>query len=509
MADYIVAETSAGKVRGASKEGVQIFKGIPYAADAGGANRFKPARKAPSWSGVRDALEFGPRAFQNDDSFGLMPEIMALFSAEAQPISEACLVLNVWTPALDGRKRPVMFWCHGGAFISGSGASAWYDGGNLARKGDVVVVTINHRLGAPGFLYLAELGGEEYADSGNIGMLDIVEALKWVRDNIASFGGDSGNVTIFGESGGGAKVSVLMAMPAAHGLFHKAIIQSGVAVTVMERGAATETASMVLNELGLDKRQIERIENVPAEDLIKAQTAVQARVGTGLAAMANRRRLGFNPVFDGRALPHHPFEPVAPKISANVPLMIGTNKDEILLFAPQLADLDEEGMQLRIKAFLGDSHERIIAAYRRARPNASAAELAVAITTDRFVRSASITLAERQAAQHGAPVFMYLFEWETPVLGGKLKSPHALEIPFVFDNVATDKLTGDAPTKFALAEKMSRAWIAFARSGNPNHGGIPQWSPYSSDRRKTMIFDNECKIANDPYGAERAAWSQS
>src|SRR5580658_8409340 len=233
MADYIVAETSAGKVRGASKEGVQIFKGIPYAADAGGANRFKPARKAPSWNGVRDALEFGPRAFQNDDSFGLMPEIMALFSAEAQPISEACLVLNVWTPALDGRKRPVMFWCHGGAFISGSGASAWYDGGNLARKGDVVVVTINHRLGAPGFLYLAELGGEEYADSGNIGMLDIVEALKWVRDNIASFGGDSGNVTIFGESGGGAKVSVLMAMPPAHGLFHKAIVQSGPGVTMM------------------------------------------------------------------------------------------------------------------------------------------------------------------------------------------------------------------------------------------------------------------------------------
>jgi para-nitrobenzyl esterase len=507
VADHIVAEITSGKLRGAVKDGVQIFKGIPYGAPAGGAARFKPASKAAPWTGVRDALEFGPRAFQNDNSFGLMPELMALFSAEAMPMSEACLVLNVWTPALDGRKRPVMFWCHGGAFISGSGASAWYDGGNLARKGDVVVVTINHRLGAPGFLFLGDLAGEEYADSGNVGMLDIVEALRWVRDNIASFGGDPGNVTIFGESGGGAKVSVLMAMPAAHGLFHKAIIQSGVAVTVMDRGDATETAAMVLHELGLDAKRIDQLHEVPAENLIKAQTAIMAKVGSGLSALANRRRLGFNPVFDGRALPHHPFEPAAPKTSANIPLIIGTNKDEILLFAPQLADLDEPTMQSRMKAFLGDSHQRIIGEYRRARPHASAGEIATAITTDKFVRLASITLAERQAAQHAAPVFMYLFEWETPVLGGKLKSPHALEISFVFDNVATDRLSGDAPSKFALAEKMSQAWLAFARSGNPSHEGIPMWPAYSSDDRATMIFDNQCKITHDPNGAERKAWS--
>jgi para-nitrobenzyl esterase len=337
VADHTVAEISTGKLRGAHKDGVHIFKGIPYGAPAAGAARFKPAAKPAPWSGVRDALEFGPRAFQNDNSFGLMPELIALFNAEPLPMGEDCLVLNIWTPALDGRKRPVMFWCHGGAFISGSGSSGWYDGSNLARKGDVVVVTINHRLGVPGFLYLGDVAGDEYAASGNVGMLDIVEALKWVRDNIASFGGDAGNVTIFGESGGGAKVSVLMAMPAAHGLFHKAIVQSGPGVTMMTRGEASETAAMVLNELGLDAKQVDKLQGVPAESLIKAQTAVLGKVGSGLAALANRRRLGFNPVVDGHALPNHPFDPVAPKISANIPLMIGTNKDEILLFAPQLA----------------------------------------------------------------------------------------------------------------------------------------------------------------------------
>src|SRR6202050_3249931 len=375
MAERGVVETNCGKIRGSAENGVNTFKGIPYAESPEGEGRFAAPRKLRAWTGVRDAFDFGNRAMQDENAFALPPAMLKLFAGrELPPMSENCLVLNVWTPAVnDGRKRPVLFSCHGGAFISGSGDSPWYDGTSLCGKGDVVVVTINHRLGAFGYLHLGELG-EEFAASGNAGMLDIVAALQWVRDNIAAFGGDAGHVTIFGESGGGAKVSVLMAMPAAHGLFHKAIVQSGPAVSVTDRDDATATAKLVLEQLGLDAKQIDRLQTVPPQDLIKAQTAGLGKVGFGLSAMANRRRLGFNPVVDGNVLPHHPFEPVAPKISADIPLMIGTNKDEILLFAPKLADLDEAAMGVAMKEFLGDPADRIVEAYRRARPRASAAD---------------------------------------------------------------------------------------------------------------------------------------
>ncbi len=252
MAQHVDVETNCGKIRGTADNGVNVFKGIPYAESPEGDGRFRAPRQLKPWTGVRDAFEFGNRAMQDDNAFGLNPALVKLFAGRAlPPMSENCLVLNVWTPAVnDGRKRPVMFWCHGGAFISGSGDSPWYDGTNLCRRGDVVVVTINHRLGAFGYLHLGEFG-EEFAASGNAGMLDIVAALQWVRDNIAAFGGDAGNVTIFGESGGGAKVSVLMAMPAAHGLFHKAIIQSGPAVQMASRDDASETARQLLAELEL------------------------------------------------------------------------------------------------------------------------------------------------------------------------------------------------------------------------------------------------------------------
>ncbi len=403
MAQHVVVETNCGKIRGIAENAVNVFKGIPYASPPEGEGRFAPPRKLQPWTEVRDAFDFGNRAMQDENAFAMPPAMLKLFAGRAlPPMSENCLVLNVWTPAVnDGRKRPVMFWCHGGAFISGSGDSPWYDGTNLCRKGDVVVVTINHRLGAFGYLHLGDFGGEEFAASGNAGMLDIVAALEWVRDNIAAFGGDKGNVTIFGESGGGAKVSVLMAMPAAHGLFHKAIIQSGPAVQMASRDDASETARQLLAELGIDAGKVNELRQVPAQKLAEAQAAVLKKVS--MMSFANRRRVGFNPVVDGKHLPGGPFEPTAPAISANVPLIIGTNKDEMNLFfglAPWLDELDEAAMRKRVQMFVGDQADRIIEPYRRARPKDSLRDLVLAIATDHAMRMPSLVTADRKVAQH-------------------------------------------------------------------------------------------------------------
>jgi para-nitrobenzyl esterase len=448
---------------------------------------------------------------QDDNAFALPAAMLKLFAFEPLSMCEDCLVLNVWTPALrDGIKRPVMFWCHGGAFISGSGSSPWYAGASLCAKGDVVVVTVNHRLGAFGYLDLEESGGKEFNSAGNAGMLDIVAALQWVRDNIEAFGGDPGNVTIFGESGGGAKVSVLMAMPSARGLFHRAIIQSGPAVQMATREDATETAKQLFAELGLSKDPVSALRKLPAEAISKAQAAVLAKFS--MMSFANRRRIGFNPVVDGKHLPGGPFEPAAPAISAQIPLMIGTNKDEMTLFfglAPWLDGLDDAAMRARVKIFVGDRADAIVDSYRRARPDDSPRDIVLAITTDQAMRIPSLVMADRKVAQHAAPVFVYLFTWETPVLEGRLKSPHALEIPFVFDTLDSSGLPGDSPTRFPLADKMSRTWIAFARGGNPNNPAIPEWPAYSVEKRSTMIFDNTCRVENDPYRAERLTWSSS
>ncbi|MDP1962080.1 MAG: carboxylesterase/lipase family protein [Reyranella sp.] len=507
MTADVIVETTSGKVRGGVERGVSVFKGIPYAAAPLGPLRFRPPQKMAPWTGVREATAYGNMSVQSENVFRLPSDLLKIFTlAGRQKLDEDCLYLNVWSAGMNGGKRPVLFWCHGGAFITGSGSSPWSDGANLCRTDDVVVVSFNHRLGALGYLHLEDIA-DGFAGAGTAGVMDIVAALEWVRDNIAAFGGDPGNVTIFGESGGGAKVSVLMALPGAKGLFHKAIIQSGPAVQMADRTDGTNTARQVLAHLGLKPEQAGELRKLPVARLLEAQTAVLA--GIAQSSTADRRRLGFNPVIDGKIFPGGPFAPAAPAVSADVPLMIGSNKDEQTLFIghqPWVTEATFENLSEGLKPYLGARTAEVIAVYRKAQPLKPADEIAISIVSDLGIRSLSLQIAERKLAQKAAPVFVYLFAWETPVLGGRLRSCHTLEIPFVFGNVETAALTGDDPARLALAEKMSRAWLAFARHDRPGHAGLPAWPGYSTAERATMIFDEACRVENDPYGIERRVW---
>jgi para-nitrobenzyl esterase len=414
--------------------------------------------------------------------------------------SENCLFLNVYTPeALPLRKRPVMVWLHGGGFTIGSAGDPQYDGSALCRRGDVVVVTLNHRLNALGYLYLGALH-DDFADSGNVGQLDIVLALQWVRDNIAAFGGDAGNVTIFGQSGGGAKVSALLAMPPARGLFHKAIIQSGPGITMADKNKAAELAERTLASLGIMKTEVHRLQSINYRQLIEAAAAAQRR--------DDRRSL--SPVVDGRALPNDPFSPAAPDVSRNIPLIIGTTKDEGALFLsadPSFRNMTAEQAHAHIAGIVGaDRGDAAFKLYQSLRPADPPTYWVTAAMTDRMMRMDSIRLAERKLAQRSAPVFMYRLDWQTPILGGVMRSPHGLDVPLVFDNV--DKklgILGSGPEPRRIAPVMSRAWINFARSGNPSQRHIT-WPGYDTTSRPTMIFDVDSHVVSDPDGEARAFW---
>jgi para-nitrobenzyl esterase len=491
-------QTSTGKLRGAVQGGVHSFKGVPYGASTAAERRFMPPAKPQPWTGVREAFVLGPRAPQLLESFHgqVIPEFEVMDRDE--PMSEDCLRLNIWTGALGhSHKRPVMVWLHGGGYTSGSGGFVCYDGAALAGKHDVVTVTINHRLTVLGYLHLAGIGGEKYAHSANLGNLDIIAALEWIRDNIAAFGGDPGNVTLFGQSGGGGKVSCLMAMPAAKGLFHRAIVQSGAAVTGVSREAATKSTETYLSKLGLRADQLDQLQQLPVAQLL---APVPPGIG-GPFALA--------PVVDGTSLPTDPFDPVAPAQSAGIPLLIGTVETEVTFFPKQLLDpIDDASLRTHVRQTLRKATdaqaEQLIAAYRAGRPGASNTDLYLIIASDATFRGGVIVEAERKAAQGKAPVYQYYFTWRSPVREGKLRTFHALEIPFVFDNVdAAQSMTGSGQDRYALASRMSSAWASFARTGNPSCQGLPAWEPFEERRRATMIFNDECRLLDDPHGEEQ------
>src|SRR6516165_7250546 len=432
-----LVEIASGKLRGASSDGICSFKGIPYGASTAGRNRFMPPQLPQPWAGVRDALAYTGRAWQLPNRPKRRPILETLLGPmDTLPEGEDCLTLNVWTPGVNaGFRRPVMVWLHGGAFGYGSGNRAVTDGANLARRGDVVVVSVNHRLNIFGFLHLADIGGAAWAHSGNAATLDLVAALRWVRDNIKPFGGDPGNVTIFGESGGGGKVSVLLAMPPARGLFHRAIIQSGAAIRVTTRERANALAQAVLKELGVGPNECERLQTVPAARLLAAIAPASRAVGRSRWPLLDR--YDFGPLVDGSDLPQHPAEPGAPAISDDIPLMVGGTREESAFF---LADddavwngsLSEEELRRRVAAVAGDETDELLTAYRNAMPQGRPADRLIAALTGSNFWVRTVLLAERYVARRRAPVYMYSLDWQSPAHDGRVRAHHAMDLPFVF-----------------------------------------------------------------------------
>jgi para-nitrobenzyl esterase len=517
--DDTVVETTHGKLRGARDNGVSAFLGVPYAGRVSGDRRFRRPAPLAAWTGVRDALKLGPPAIQAPRA--------AFGKTEPMP-DEDCLVLNLWTPAADTGKRPVMFYNHGGGFFGGSGGSAYQSGANLARLFDVVVVETNHRLGLLGFLHLGEIAGEEYSSSANNGMLDIVDGLRWVHENIAAFGGDPSNVMIFGESGGGQKTSCLYAMPSATPYFHKASIESGPGVRMSTREAAAETTALLLGEMGIAPRDWRRLLETSAADLLALQLRLPE---TGKRVERERARAtlrvkrpgpaepgGFAPVVDGVVLPHHPFEPTAPAISRDKPLIVGWNEDEYTYVAWANKDtsgfgLDDAGLRAKLEPRFGADAPRIVDAYRRSRPSASATALYVEIESFTMMGLGSIEIAEKKSAQRGAPAFVYNLGYKSgekvPGTDFPMGTPHAMDIGLKFNNVTPSTfLMGSRPERLTASVNMAELWATFARTGHPAAVGQPAWPPYDLTRRATMRIDVACEVMEDRNRAEREMWTQ-
>jgi para-nitrobenzyl esterase len=493
-ADSAVVSTADGDVRGCVADGISIFRGIPYGAPTSGANRFRAPQPPGPWTGVRTCRQYGESAPQ-----GRTWLAEGGFEGNRPDIGEDCLVLNVWTPGPDNARRPVLVWLHGGGFEAGTGSSMLYDGTNVARRGDVIIVTLNHRLGVMGHLHLADLLGDEFTGSANAGFLDIVAALRWVRTNIGAFGGDAGNVTIFGQSGGGRKVSLATAAGCAEGLFHRGIVQSGSQLRLVGRARADELARRLLDQLAIPHADARRLQELPMVDVLRAARKVGRR---------------YAPTIDDVVFDRHPWEPDAPPPAFGVPMMIGTCRTELSnqigTIDPTTFDITDHGLVGRLQPFLdGDDVHEAIRLARKASPCASAAEVYFTVATDLTYWRDSVVQTERKAAQAaagGAPVWSYQLTWRTPIEGGRRITPHSTDLPFVFDNIARAEHMVGPPTEETaqLTDAMCESWLAFARSGDPGHPAAPVWRPYEFGSRTVMHFDVPSVAVEDPRAATHA-----
>lgn len=496
FAESPVVETTEGKVRGYVFREINVYKGMNYGDTTAGANRFLPPKPAKAWTGVREAVDYGETTPQAPGGLavGGPPN-------KRTEIGEDCLVLNVWTPNPDGAKRPVLVWLHGGGFEAGSGSNMLYDGTNFAKRGDVVAVTINHRLNVFGHCHLEEAMGAEYAGSANTGFLDIVAALKWVNRNIAAFGGDPGNVMIYGQSGGGRKVSIAMASKDAKGLFHKGIVQSGSHIRLMTRDRANDLTDRLLKQLGVAKGDVTSLNALAWEDIRRANREIQRET--------NAR---FSPTIDDTVFDSHPWDPEAPALSADIPMLVGTCRTEL---SNQLGTADEtnftlteEQMVERLARYVpAEDVAGLVSIFRAESPGASPSEIFFKITTGRGYWLDSLIQTEAKVRQARAPVWSYRVMWRTPVEGGRRITPHSLDLPFMHDNVSkAAHMVGPATEETDyMANTMAETWLAFARTSNPNNPAIPEWAPYDLTRRRVMQFDVPATAADDPHKAEREA----
>lgn len=499
MGDLIV-ETRYGNVQGSQQGSISVWKGIPFAHPPTGSRRFLAPQPPEPWPGVRAATSFSPMAPQVPEmGANLVGAMGAENAVEQRPMSEDCLYLNVWSPGADAEKRPVMVYIHGGAFTLGSASDPWYDGTSFAALHNLVVVTVNYRLGILGFVCLSDLAGEGAPYTGNCGLLDQIAALRWVHEHIAAFGGDPEQVAVMGESAGAMSIGALLGMPAAQGLFQRAILQSGAAGNLVTRAQAQRVAQGLLAKLNLATDQLATLRDVPVETLLQIQPELGREFG-GIQA--------FSPMIDGVTLPQHPLAMIAGGSAATVAVLMGTTRDEWRLFAMMAGGPKIDEAQLT--RLFGDEAAQVLATYTQARADASPELAWVDIMSDLIFRMPAIRLAQGQIEQ-GAPVWMYRFDWESSAFGGVLGAAHAMDLPFVWNTLDTGLsrlFTGDAPERQPLADLMHASWAAFIRTGNPTLASLPAWPPYDLQRRATMIFNHVPQVLDDPQGQMRALWKQ-